>query len=205
MFAVPYVVGEQILGIPMRDYPLKNISVEPGLPSDLIRDTLEGAMLWSILKLSPAAEPSKTVVEVASNAVEGAGIIPYSLGGGTAQFWIELAKETKSSFARAALEFFSKGKDFHKGVFDLNRCVNDRGINPLSLTKILQSILLNHGDKVATDHFVIRIKPTEFDENVSFGAAFVTADNVTHLNVDRWIEKMKREHNSKRVEPGLIF
>lgn len=189
----------------MRDYPLRKITVEPGLPSDLVRNTLEGAMLWGILNLSPEDEPSNAIIEVFHNAVEGAGVIAYSLGGGTSQFWIELAKVTRSDFAKAALAFFSKGDEFHKGIFDLNRCVNERGINPLSLTKILQSILINHGDKVETDHFIVRISPTEFDEDVSFGAAFITADKVTHLNVDRWIEKMKRDHRSKPAEPSLIF
>ena len=189
----------------MRDYATKKISVEPGVPSYLIRNTLEGAMLWSVLKLSPIAEPSATVIEIACKAVEGAGIIPYSLGGGTADFWIELAKETKSSFGKTAFDFFSKGGEFHNGVFDLNRCVNDQGVNPLALTQILQSILLNHADKIGTDHFVVRIGPTEFDEDISFGAAFVTGDDITHLNIDRWIERMKREHSSKQSKPGLAF
>lgn len=190
----------------MRDYLRRKITVEPGLPSDLIRNTLEGAMLWGILDLSPEDEPSNAVIEVSRHAVEGAGIIAYSLGGGTSRFWIELAKETRSDFAKAAHAFFSKGDEFHKGVFDLNRCVDERGINPLSLTKILQSILVNHGDKVTNDHFVVRISPSEFDEDVSFGAAFVTADKITHLNVDRWIEKMKRDHRSKpKTETGLVF
>lgn len=189
----------------MRYYPMRKITVEPGLPSDIILNTLEGAMLWAILQLSPAAEPSNTIINVSHDAVEGAGIIPYSLGGGTAQFWIELAKETRSSFGKSALEFFSKGEEFHKGVFDLNRCVDDRGVNPLSLAKILRSILVNHGSMVATDHFTIRLSQTDLNEKISFGAAFITADNVAHLNVDRWIEKMKRELRSKRPETGLVF
>ncbi|TLX15984.1 hypothetical protein [Rhizobium sp. MHM7A] len=189
----------------MRDHQLRKITVEPGLPSDLVRNTLEGAMLWGILDLSPEDEPSNGIIEVSHNAVKGVGVIAYSLGGGTAAYWIELAKLTRSKFANAALEFFSKGDEFHKGVFDLNRCVDECGINPLSLTKILQSILINHGDKVETDHFIVRISPTEFDEDVSFGAAFITADKITHLNIDRWIEKMKRDHKSKPTEPSLIF
>ncbi len=189
----------------MRYYPMRKVAVEPGLPSDIIRNTLEGGMLWSILQLSPAAEPSSTIVNVSHDAVEGAGIIPYSLGGGTAQFWIELAKETKSNFGRSALDFFSKGEEFHKGVFDLNRCADDRGVNPLSIAKILQSILLNHGNMVATDHFTIRLSQTDLDEKITFGAAFITADNVAHLSVDQWIEKKKREHTSKRPEHGLVF
>jgi hypothetical protein len=190
----------------MRENHLRKITVEPGLPSDLIRNTLEGAMLWSILRLSPEEEPSKALIDVSHNGVEGTGIIAYSLGGGTAEFWIELAKVTRSRFAKAALDFFSKGDEFHKGVFDLNRCVDEFGINPLHLTKILQSILVNHSDKVATDHFVVRISPAEFEASASFGAAFVTAGKITHLNVDQWIEKMKRDHRSKlNSEKGLVF
>jgi hypothetical protein len=190
----------------MKDYPRRKITVEPGLPSDLVRNTLEGAMLWGILDLSPEDEPSNATIEVSREAVEGAGVIAYSIGGGTSQFWIDLAKETRSDFAKSAHAFFSKGAEFHKGVFDLNRCIDERGINPLSLTKILQSILINHPDKVSTDHFVVRISPTEFDEHVSFGAAFITADKITHLNIDRWIEKMKREHKSEAShKPSLIF
>lgn len=190
----------------MQEYPLRKITVEPGLPSDLVRNTLEGAMLWSILQLSPDGEQSKTLIDVSHDCVEGAGNIAYSRGGGTAEFWIELASATRSGFAKAALDFFSKGGEFHKGVFDLNRCVDESGINPLSLTKILQSILINHSDKVATDHFVVRISPTEFDESISFSAAFITAEEITHLSVDRWIEKMKRDHGSNpKSEMGLVL
>jgi hypothetical protein len=190
----------------MRDYPLRKITVEPGLPSDLIRNTLEGAMLWGILQLSPQDEPSVAEIEISHDAVSGAGIIAYSLGGGTLEFWIELAKETRTDFSKAAYAFFSKGADFHKGTFDLNRSIDDRGVNPLSLTRILQSILINHGDKIANDHFIVRIGPSEFDPDVSFGAAFVSADRIDHLNVDRWIEKKRREHRTRpSLEQGLVF
>lgn len=190
----------------MSDYPHRKITVEPGLPSNLIRNTLEGAMLWSMLRLNPETEPSTALTEISCNVVDGAGIIAYSLGGGTAKEWIELAKENQSDFGKAALAFFSKGDDFHCGVFDLNRCVDTRGINPLTLSKILQSILINHAEKVETDHFVVRISPSDIDNNISFGAAFITSRKVDHLNVEQWIARKKRDHKHSEIrEPGLVF
>ncbi|MDW9481329.1 hypothetical protein GOB57_22030 [Sinorhizobium meliloti] len=176
------------------NYTLRQVKIEPGLPEDLIKTTFEGNLLWGLLRLRLDETDPDGLVALKCDDVRGEGAFYYSIGSGTLQWWLDAAERSGSDLAKACLPIMRKGDEHHLGAFDFNEWKDESGELLVTIPVVLKSILATYGDRLDNSRFVVKVSPSQYSEEFSGSAAFVTASHIESVDLVCWLAEMERKH-----------
>jgi hypothetical protein len=180
----------------------RHVVIEPGLPENIVSSTFEGNLLWGILHSRLDETDADGLVALRHDGVRGEGAFYYAIASGTLQWWLDAAERSSSDLANLCLPIMRKGDDHHKGAFDFNEWINEAGEPLVTIPGILQSILATYGDQLENDHFVVKVSKSQYSEEYSASASFVTAEQIDSVDLVNWLGTMEQKHAS-RLGPSV--